>query len=200
MPACMQASERSLRGTHHRILGKSRMVSKRRKGSVVRTVLPTAASWTTMLHIAPPVPRMRYMRCRRRRMFRRPHEPLAIVAVFLDGEPLSVVAGETVAAGGSSPPHEAFRAGRFNEVPVDIASRSCIMSRVAILGAGGIGCGAAALLSERGHEAVLWSPSGRGTAAFAGGTAAAGGGSTSPARTIRSLRRIALPRCAMLMR
>lgn len=43
------------------------------------------------------------------------------------------------------------------------------MSRVAVLGAGGIGCGAAALLCERGHEAVLWSPSGRGTAAFAGG-------------------------------
>ena len=45
------------------------------------------------------------------------------------------------------------------------------MSRVAILGAGGIACGAAALLLERGHEAVLWSPSGRGTAAFADGTA-----------------------------
>jgi opine dehydrogenase len=45
------------------------------------------------------------------------------------------------------------------------------MSRVAVLGAGGIGCGAAALLCERGHEAVLWSPSGRGTAAFAGGVA-----------------------------
>jgi opine dehydrogenase len=44
------------------------------------------------------------------------------------------------------------------------------MSRVAILGAGGIGCGAAALLGERGHEPVLWSPSGRGTAAFADGT------------------------------
>ena len=43
------------------------------------------------------------------------------------------------------------------------------MSRVAVLGAGGIGCGAAALLCERGHEAVLWSPSGRGTAAFADG-------------------------------
>jgi opine dehydrogenase len=44
------------------------------------------------------------------------------------------------------------------------------MSRVAVLGAGGIGCGAAALLIERGHEVVLWSPSGRGTAAFADGT------------------------------
>lgn len=43
------------------------------------------------------------------------------------------------------------------------------MSRAAILGTGGIGCGAAALLAERGHAPVLWSPSGRGTAAFAGG-------------------------------
>jgi len=45
------------------------------------------------------------------------------------------------------------------------------MSRVAVLGAGAIGCGAAALLCERGHEAVLWSPSGHGTAAFADGAA-----------------------------
>src|SRR5262245_11357717 len=45
------------------------------------------------------------------------------------------------------------------------------MSRVAILGAGGIGCGAAALLCERGHDVALWSPSGRGTAAFAEGAA-----------------------------
>src|SRR5580704_1753420 len=45
------------------------------------------------------------------------------------------------------------------------------MSCMAILGAGGIGCGAAALLCERGHTAVLWSPSGRGTAAFADGVA-----------------------------
>ncbi len=44
------------------------------------------------------------------------------------------------------------------------------MSRLAVLGAGGIGCGAAALLTERRHQVVLWSPSGRGTAAFAGGT------------------------------
>lgn len=43
------------------------------------------------------------------------------------------------------------------------------MSRIAVLGTGGIGCGAAALLSERGHAPVLWSPSGRGTEAFAGG-------------------------------
>ena len=41
------------------------------------------------------------------------------------------------------------------------------MSRVAILGAGGIGCGAAALLMERGHDVVLWSPSGGATAVFA---------------------------------
>jgi opine dehydrogenase len=45
------------------------------------------------------------------------------------------------------------------------------MSRVAVLGTGGIGCGAAALLAERGHAPVLWSPSGRGTAAFADGAA-----------------------------
>jgi opine dehydrogenase len=45
------------------------------------------------------------------------------------------------------------------------------MTRVAVLGTGGIGCGAAALLCERGHSAVLWSPSGRGTAAFEGGAA-----------------------------
>jgi opine dehydrogenase len=44
------------------------------------------------------------------------------------------------------------------------------MTRVAILGTGGIGCGAAALLSECGHTPVLWSPSGRGTAAFADGS------------------------------
>lgn len=43
------------------------------------------------------------------------------------------------------------------------------MSRVAVLGTGGIGCGAAALLIERGHDVALWSPSGRGTAAFSGG-------------------------------
>ncbi|HEY2417432.1 MAG TPA: 2-dehydropantoate 2-reductase N-terminal domain-containing protein, partial [Steroidobacteraceae bacterium] len=43
------------------------------------------------------------------------------------------------------------------------------MSRVAILGAGGIACGAAAMLCERDHEVVLWSPSGRGTQAFANG-------------------------------
>ena len=43
------------------------------------------------------------------------------------------------------------------------------MSRIAVLGTGGIGLGAAALLSERGHDVVFWSPSGRGTAAFADG-------------------------------
>ncbi len=43
--------------------------------------------------------------------------------------------------------------------------------KVAVLGAGGIGCGAAALLCERGHDAALWSPSGRGTEPFAGGVA-----------------------------
>jgi opine dehydrogenase len=33
--------------------------------------------------------------------------------------------------------------------------------RIAILGAGAIGCGTAAFLRAQGHEAVLWSPSGR---------------------------------------
>lgn len=50
------------------------------------------------------------------------------------------------------------------------------MSRVAVLGTGGIGCGAAALLVERGHVPVLWSPSGRGTAAFADGSSLQGEG------------------------
>ncbi|WP_232479344.1 NAD(P)-binding domain-containing protein, partial [Roseomonas rosulenta] len=36
--------------------------------------------------------------------------------------------------------------------------------RVAILGAGAIGPGCAALAASRGHEALLWSPSGAGTA------------------------------------
>jgi opine dehydrogenase len=44
------------------------------------------------------------------------------------------------------------------------------VSRVAVLGARGIGCGAVALLSEHGQAPTLWSPSGRGTAAFADGT------------------------------
>ena len=41
--------------------------------------------------------------------------------------------------------------------------------RVAILGTGAIGLGAAALLTEQGHRPVLWSPSGTGAAALAGG-------------------------------
>jgi opine dehydrogenase len=40
--------------------------------------------------------------------------------------------------------------------------------RVAILGAGAIGPGCAALAASRGHDAVLWSPSGAGTAGIAG--------------------------------
>ena len=40
--------------------------------------------------------------------------------------------------------------------------------RVAVLGAGSIGFGSAALLCQRGHVPVLWSPSGRGTAGLAG--------------------------------
>lgn len=40
--------------------------------------------------------------------------------------------------------------------------------RLAVLGAGAVGLAAAALAVSRGHEAVLWSPSGRGTAGIAG--------------------------------
>jgi opine dehydrogenase len=42
---------------------------------------------------------------------------------------------------------------------------------VAILGAGAIGFGSAALVEASGHSAALWSPSGRGTAALARGNA-----------------------------
>src|SRR4051794_19037347 len=38
--------------------------------------------------------------------------------------------------------------------------------RVAVLGAGAVGLGNAALLCERGHEPIIWSPSGSGTAAI----------------------------------
>lgn len=41
--------------------------------------------------------------------------------------------------------------------------------RVAIMGAGAVAFASAALLIERGHEAVLWSPSGRSTTALAAG-------------------------------
>ena len=41
--------------------------------------------------------------------------------------------------------------------------------RIAILGTGAIGFGAAALLTEQGHRPVLWSPSGTGAAALAAG-------------------------------
>ncbi|MDW8397566.1 MAG: NAD/NADP octopine/nopaline dehydrogenase family protein [Acetobacteraceae bacterium] len=40
--------------------------------------------------------------------------------------------------------------------------------RLAVLGAGAIGPAAAALAAARGHDAALWSPSGRGTAGVAG--------------------------------
>ncbi len=43
--------------------------------------------------------------------------------------------------------------------------------RVGILGAGGIAFGAAAYLHLNGHEPILWSPSGRGTAELAAGAA-----------------------------
>jgi opine dehydrogenase len=41
--------------------------------------------------------------------------------------------------------------------------------RVAIIGAGAIGLGAAAYLSQRGHDPVVWSPSGIRTAELASG-------------------------------
>jgi len=41
--------------------------------------------------------------------------------------------------------------------------------RIAIMGAGAIAFASAAFLIERGHEAVLWSPSGKGTTALAAG-------------------------------
>jgi opine dehydrogenase len=47
--------------------------------------------------------------------------------------------------------------------------------RVAILGAGAIGPGCAALAASRGHDAALWSPSGAGTAGIAGTLHAEGG-------------------------
>ena len=56
--------------------------------------------------------------------------------------------------------------------------------RVAILGAGAIGLGMAALLCEAGHDAVLWSPSGRSTAGLRDGPLIATGvleGSFAPA-------------------
>jgi opine dehydrogenase len=69
------------------------------------------------------------------------------------------------------------------------------MSRVAVLGAGGIGCGAAALLCELGHTAVLWSPSGRGTAAFAYGVALRAEG-----KLTGSYQPIIAPDCATALR
>lgn len=56
--------------------------------------------------------------------------------------------------------------------------------RVAILGAGSIALGMAALLCREGHDPVLWSPSGAGTAALAGNALQASGevaGRFSPA-------------------
>src|SRR5262245_29698790 len=41
--------------------------------------------------------------------------------------------------------------------------------RVAVLGTGGIGLATAALLCQRGHDPAIWSPSGEGTLALAGG-------------------------------
>ena len=42
-------------------------------------------------------------------------------------------------------------------------------ARVGVAGAGSIAMGTAALLHENGHDPMLWSPSGKGTAALAGG-------------------------------
>ena len=41
--------------------------------------------------------------------------------------------------------------------------------RIAVLGAGGIGLGYTAYLTDHGHETIVWSPSGAGTAAFQNG-------------------------------
>lgn len=41
--------------------------------------------------------------------------------------------------------------------------------KVSILGAGAVACGTAACLQQAGHDPLLWSPSGNGTRAFAGG-------------------------------
>lgn len=69
------------------------------------------------------------------------------------------------------------------------------MRRVAVLGTGGIGCGAAALLCERGHAAVLWSPSGRGTVAFADGAVLRAEG-----KLVGEYRPIIAPDCAAALR
>src|SRR5450432_416675 len=41
--------------------------------------------------------------------------------------------------------------------------------RVAILGAGGVALGTAALLASKGHEPIVWSPSGKSTQALSTG-------------------------------
>ena len=51
--------------------------------------------------------------------------------------------------------------------------------KIAILGAGAVGRATAAVLCSRSHEAILWSPSGRSTVAFAAGEALAATGALS---------------------
>jgi len=51
--------------------------------------------------------------------------------------------------------------------------------KIAILGAGAVGRATAAVLCSRSHEAILWSPSGRSTMAFAAGEALAATGALS---------------------
>ena len=53
--------------------------------------------------------------------------------------------------------------------------------RVAVLGAGSIAFGTAAFLCQQGHEPVLWSPSGKRTAALAGGAALTASGAVGGA-------------------
>ena len=47
--------------------------------------------------------------------------------------------------------------------------RTPVRTKVGIVGAGSVAMGTAALLHENGHEPMLWSPSGKGTAALADG-------------------------------
>ncbi|MBC7432062.1 MAG: NAD/NADP octopine/nopaline dehydrogenase family protein [Rubritepida sp.] len=51
---------------------------------------------------------------------------------------------------------------------MDVAGQGSAAMRLTILGAGAVGPGAAALAVSRGHQAVLWSPSGAGTAGMTG--------------------------------
>lgn len=63
--------------------------------------------------------------------------------------------------------------------------------RIAVLGAGAIGLATTSLLCERGHEPVLWSPSGRGTRALAAGAPLVASGAVD-----RTFRPAVAPTCA----